>query len=159
MSEKYGQYKNTSEEYEIFICSLEDVEKYYITFKDVNGLLNEVEISEQVYFEFLKSFRVMNNDRWRSWYHGTIVGLHDNMILSRPAPSVEDAVIRRELIETIKKVVASLPPKQRRRFVLYYSFGLNYSEIAKKEGCTIMAIKTSIAKAKKRISIALDENY
>ena len=158
MSEKYGCHKSPSEEYEIFICNSEHIERYYITFKDVNDLLNEVEISEQVYFEFLKSFRVMNNHHWRSWYHSTITGLHENMTLSTSAPSVEDIVIRRELIEEIEKIISTLPSKQRRRFILYCNFGLSYSEIAKKEGCTIMAVKISIAKAKKRISRALNEN-
>ena len=119
MSEKYGCHKSPSEEYEIFICSSENTEKYYITFKDVNGSLNEVEISEQVYFEFLKSFRVMNNHRWRSWYHG-MAELHENMIPATPAPNLEDIIVEREWIERIDKAISSLPTKQRRRFRLYY---------------------------------------
>ena len=154
MSEKYGCHKSPSEEYEIFICSSEDTEKYYITFKDVNGSLNEVEISEQVYFEFLKSFRVMNNHRWRSWYHGT-AELHENMIPATPVPNLEDIIIEREWIERIDKAIVSLPTKQRRRFRLYYELGLSFSEIARREGCTLMAAKKAVSKAAIRVRMEI----
>ena len=151
MSGKYGCHKSLSEEYEIFICNSENTEKYYISFKDVNGLFNEIEISEQVYFEFLKSFRDMNNHQWNSWYHSTITGLHDNMILSMSIPSVDDIVIRRELVETTKKVVASLPTKQRRRFILYYEYGFTYGEIAAAEKCSIVSVERTVLKAKRSV--------
>ena len=160
MSKKYGCHKSLSEEYEIFICNSENTEKYYISFKDVNGLFQKVEITEIVYLEFLKSFRVMNNHRWNSWYHSTIIGLHDNMILSMSVPSVDDVVIHRELVETIKKVVASLPTKQRRRFVLYYEYGFTYREIASAEKCSTVSVERSVLKAKRRVIAKIrKENY
>jgi len=151
VSEKYGRYKSQLGQYEIFICNSDNIEKYYAAFKDVNGLSQEIEITEGVYLEFLKSFRGMNSHRWRSWYHSTIIGLHDNMILSMSAPGIEDTVIQRELVENIEKIVTALPAKQRRRFVLYYEYGFTYEKIALAEKCSIASIERSIKKVKRKV--------
>ena len=157
MQEKNGRYKNQSEQYEIYVVDSQETPHYFIAFCDVNCVHHKVEITEDVYFEFLKSFRAINNHRWNSWHHGTIVGLHENMLVSMSVPNLEDIVIRRELIETIAKILERFPAKQRRRFRLYYEFGFTYSEIARQEGCTIKAVKNTVMKAKEKIKVMLQQ--
>lgn len=79
------------------------------------------------------------------------------MILAVPVSSLEDIIVERELVEKIGKLIASLPTKQRRRFILYYEFGLNYSEIARQEGCTVRAIRNTIIKVKEKINLTLSQ--
>ena len=54
-------------------------------------------------------------------------------------------------MKKIKNIVASLPTKQRRRFILYYEYNLTYSEISKQEGCTNKAVRNTVMKAEEKI--------
>ena len=48
-----------------------------------------------------------------------------------------------------------LPEVQRRRFRLYFDYGLTYEQIGKIEGCSKMPVKRSIDRAIEKIRLAL----
>ena len=55
------------------------------------------------------------------------------------------------------KAVGSLPEIQRRRFLLYYEYELNFYQIAAMEHCTASAIQKSVAIAKEKVKAEIEE--
>ena len=131
-----------------------DITHYFVSFYDEEGKHQEAEVSETVYLEFKKFVIVERNLRRWDERHLEQSQLSEREIYSRafnPPLSSEDAAIARILEENLQHIVHQLPKKQRRRFVLYYEYGLNYSQIANIEGCSRVAVKYSFDKIKLRI--------
>ena len=64
---------------------------------------------------------------------------------------IEDNVYRKIMYDQLHTAISELPNVQRRRVLLYYFGGYTYEQIAKKEGCTKMAVKFSIDIAVKKL--------
>ena len=64
---------------------------------------------------------------------------------------LENKVIDKLRNKLLFEVIANLPDTQRIRFLLYYEMDYTYDQIAKKEGCSKMAVKYSIDAARKKI--------
>ena len=65
--------------------------------------------------------------------------------------SLDERMIEEERNEMLCKAVGSLPEIQRRRFLLYYEYELNFYQIAAMEHCTASAIQKSVAIAKEKV--------
>jgi len=57
-------------------------------------------------------------------------------------PSVEQLLIKRALVEQVRRAVASLPERQRAVIILYKYHGLDHDQIACILGCSVQAVKS-----------------
>ena len=70
--------------------------------------------------------------------------------LHKPKP-VDEAVNDKIRSEQLDQAIMELPEVQRRRFRLYFDYGLTYEQIGKIEGCSKMPVKRSIDRAIEKI--------
>ncbi len=128
--------------------------KYYLAFKDGQGVHHQMEISETLY-ALMNSFELDDLSHLNEWdRHIEQSELSDATLENRMAElpeSVEETVCKQFLYEQLHRAIDTLPMMQRRRVILYFFYDLTYEEIAKVEGCTVMPIKRSIDRALKKI--------
>lgn len=121
--------------------------KYYLSFRDGQGIIQKLEIDKVLYDTF-------NHFELDDLSHLNVVDRHlehseiwENTLNERAfyqPESVEDIVFRNIQIEDLHRAIRMLPDTQRRRLFLYYFEGMTYEQIAKVEGCTKMPVKRSI---------------
>lgn len=121
--------------------------KYYLSFRDGQGIFQKLEIDKVLYDTF-------NHFELVDLSHLNVVDRHlehseiwENTLNERAfyqPESVEDIVFRNIQIEDLHRAIRMLPDTQRRRLILYYFEGMTYEQIAKVEGCTKMPVKRSI---------------
>lgn len=130
------------------------ITQYLVCFVDSTGENRQTQVSRPVYLEFERFVRQERNlRRWDERYL-EYSSLTDEDLLSRAVhipKSVEEAVIDSLSNKTLREAILALSQIQRRRFLLYYEFGLNYEQIAVIEGCSKVAVKYSIDHAKANI--------
>lgn len=68
--------------------------------------------------------------------------------LCEPAPGPEEVIAGRERDRAVQRLLAELPPKDRRVIVLRYWAGLSYAEIARLTGATLSAVKSRLHRAR-----------
>ena len=138
---------------------VEGITRYYVSFIDGQAIFFETEVSHSVYLEFLRFIKIERNLRRWDERHTDQSELTDEMLHRRalyPQTSVEEKTLDRFQNEQLRLAVLSLPEAQRRRFILHYEFDLTYEQIAKMEGCSKVAVKYTIDKAKDKITKALE---
>ena len=124
--------------------------KYYISFRDGQGVLQEFEISRELYDTF-------NDFELADLSHLNIVDRHleqsevwENTLSVRAfyqPETVEEIVLHSIQVEHLHKAIQRLPKIQRHRLLLYYFEGMTYEEIAKIDGCSKVAVKYVVDKA------------
>lgn len=121
--------------------------RYYVVFKDGQGVLHKLEISRELYDAF-DSFElddlVYLNVVDRHIEQSEVWEATLNVRAVKKPESTEDMVLRKVQTERLHKAIAKLPEVQRRRVILYYFEEMTYDRIAEKEGCTKRAVKFSI---------------
>lgn len=124
--------------------------RYFIAFIDGQGVFREVEVSYGVYMEFCNFIKRERNLRRSDERHLEQSELTEETLCRRalhmPQP-VEEAVNRQICMEHLNRAINELPPIQKRRFLLYFDYGLTYEQIGKKEGCSKVAAKYTVDKA------------
>ncbi len=140
--------------YKLRIENKDDTKHYYVNFIDVQGSLQEIEISESIYLEFRESEK--RNKREQHFFdrHIEHSDLTDELLHNRalfPPKSVEENICDKEYYKTLWDAIYELPETQQRRFLLYYSSGFTYEKIANLENCTKRAIKSSVDIAREKI--------
>lgn len=130
------------------------ITRYYVSFQDGQAIMREIEVSRPIYLEFLRFIRRERNFRRWDERHTEQSEITDETLYNRafhPVKSVDETVFDSQRNERLRIAIADLPATQRRRFILYYEFGLTYEQIAEMEGCTKMPVKRSIDRATKKI--------
>lgn len=134
---------------------IEEKNIYTITFKDVKGHLNKVEVSEEVYRVFDK-FELQDikelNEYDRHIEHSEIF---ENNLESRALNkqiSTDEIVENKINNEKLREAIQELPKVQRERLKKYYFENKTFEEIAKEEKCTKRAVKFSVDIAIEKIS-------
>jgi len=138
----------------------DSVTRYFVTFKDGQGILQDIEVSEQLYsafYEFKKHEKRQQNYFDRHIEHFDLTDAQINMRALRRSTDLEETVIDRMRNEALRQAIAELPEIQHRRFVLYYDHDLNYTKIGKLEGCSANSVKQSVDRAKGKIRKKLEE--
>ena len=138
---------------------VEGITRYYVSFTDGQAIHRETEVSRPVYLEFLRFAKIERSLRHWDERHREHSELTDETLLSRALnvpKSLEDTVFDSLRNEQLRLAIQQLPEIQRRRFVLYHEFGLTYEQIAEIEGCTKMAVKFSIDRAKEKVRSELN---
>ena len=133
---------------------IEGITHYYISFVDGEAIRREIEVSRPVYLEFLRFVKIERNLRRWDERHTEQSELTDETLYNRALynpKDLEDMVFDSLRNEQLRLAIQELPEIQRRRFVLHHEFGLTYEQIAEMEGCTKMAVKFSIDRAKEKI--------
>ena len=133
---------------------IEEKNIYMVSFKDIKGHLQKVEISEEVYKAFDK-FELDDikelNEYDRHIEHSEI--FENNLeIRAKDKPiSLEDEIIRKSTFDELKKAINKLPDIQRRRIVKYYFEDKTQQQIAEEEMVDIRAIQYSLNIALKKL--------
>ena len=133
---------------------VEGITRYYVSFQDGQAILRETEVSRPIYLEFCRFVKKERNLRRWDERHTEQSELTDETLYNRalqPPKSIEETVSNHQRDERLRQAIAELPKIQRRRFTLYYEFGMTYEQIAKMEGCTKMPVKRSIDRATEKI--------
>jgi RNA polymerase sigma-70 factor (ECF subfamily) len=130
------------------------ITRYYVSFRDGQATLREIEVSREVYLvidECRKHEKRQKNFFDRYIEHSELM----DETLSRRAHtlpmSVEEELDRKEEADALRAAIGGLPEIQRRRFVLYHEAHLTYEQIAEVEGCTKRAVKFSVDIAEEKI--------
>lgn len=148
MAERPKRRKYRDNPYILNYC--EEKKLYIVTFKDVTGKINKIEVQEEVYkaldrFE-LDDIKEMN-EYDRHIEHSEIY--EDNLCaraMDKPT-GLEDYIIQKSTFEDLKKAIDLLPEVQKRRIKLYYFNELNLEQIAQIEHTSFQMISKSIKQA------------
>jgi RNA polymerase sigma-70 factor (ECF subfamily) len=131
-----------------------DIMRYFVSFKDGEGIHRETEISRPIFNEFLKFDKIERNlTRWGERHieqsEQTDETLWQRMV--KPPKSLEETVFDSERNERLRLAIQQLPEIQRRRFVLHHEIGLTYEQIGEMGGCTFQAVAKSAKAAETTI--------
>lgn len=134
---------------------IEEKNIYTITFKDVKGHLNKVEVSEEVYRVFDK-FELQDikelNEYDRHIEHSEIFENNlESRAINKQIPT-DEMVENKINNEKLREAIQELPKIQRGRLKKYYFENKTFEEIAKEENCTKRAVKFSVDIAIEKIS-------
>jgi RNA polymerase sigma-70 factor (ECF subfamily) len=132
----------------------EGITYYYISFTDGQAVRQEIEVSREMYFAIDECRK--HEKRQQNFYERHIehFDLTDEALFLRalaPPPSIEEALIEKELANALRVAIKKLPDIQRRRFILYHERGLTYEQIAEIEGCKKQSVCDSVRLAEKKV--------
>jgi RNA polymerase sigma-70 factor (ECF subfamily) len=125
-----------------------------------------MDIAQETFLKLLSSIQdFRGNASFESWLYRIVVnrcldhqrrgrrlmpfleGLLD--IVSAPAESVLQELLRVEMTKDVQRIVGSLPPEQRIVVVLRYTEGLAYDQIAEILGCSAGTVASRLNRAHK----------
>ena len=116
-------------------------------------------------YDFYMAFRRLELDerKLENWdyRHREFSEIYDeslNRRVLKPSKDVDAFIIEKEQAELLYKLIVALPETQRRRFLLYYEYDYNYSEIGAMEHCNSTAVYQSIVRAREKIKTQM-KNY
>lgn len=134
---------------------IEEKNTYMVSFKDVRGNLQQIEVNEEIYKTFDK-FELQDikelNEYDRHIEHSEIFENNINARAKDKPTSLEDEVINKTLIDEIKKEINNLPAIQRERIKKYFFENKTYEEIARDEGVNKTSIMRAINNGLEKIS-------
>ena len=140
--------------YTIRIEETNGQKRYFVAFIDGQGIFRESEVSYEVYTQFCCFVKCERNLRRSDERHLEQSELTEETLcrraLHKPKP-VDEAVNDKIRSEQLDRAIMELPEVQRRRFRLYFDYGLTYEQIGKIEGCSKMPVKRSIDRAIEKI--------
>lgn len=99
-------------------------------------------------------------ENW-DWRHREFSEIYDETLNRRALrlpKDVDELIIEEEQAELLHKAIAALPEIQRRRFLLYHEYDLNYYQIEAMEHCTPQAVRRSVIIAREKIKAQM-KNY
>ena len=134
--------------------STESDKRYFISFKDGQGERHELEVFEQLFIEFRQMERKNRNLQQWNQRHREFNEVWDETLYRRAIrvpKTLDERMIEKERNEIFAKAVARLPEIQRRRFLLYYEYDLNFYQIGKMEHCTASAVQKSVSVAREKV--------
>lgn len=129
---------------------IEEKNIYMVSFKDVKGKIQKVEVSKEVYRTF-DSFELQDlaemNEYDRHIEHSEIFENNLEVRAKDKPTGLEDYIIQKSTFEDLRKAIDMLPEVQKRRIKLYYFNELNLEQIAKIERTSFQMISKSIKQA------------
>jgi len=143
-----------SNPYTIRTKAIDGISRYFVSFKDGQGILREIEVSKEVFlvfYNFKKNEKKQQNFFDRHIEHFDLTDVQVNRRALYPSKDIAETVLDNIRKETILQAISKLPAIQRRRFILHYELELTYEQIADMEQCSKTAVKYSVDKAKAAI--------
>ncbi len=143
---------------EYIVEHIEEIDKYYIYFKDSANKECKIEIDKNIYGAYMESKKVYvriknQNTRYVEQSEQTEISLYTKAFFR--TSSMEDEFIRKIEWEKLNKAKQCLTEKQRRRIELHIEENKTIPEIAKIEGVCRTKIDKSIAQGLKKLKIFL----
>lgn len=134
-----------------YVLNYNDNSKIYtVSFKDVKGNIQIVEINKEVY-NCLDKFELNDlsemNEYDRHIEHSYIYENKINEKAFIKEEKIEDIVENSIINERLKIAISKLSLTQKRRIEMYYFEGLSQREIAEKEGISLRAVQYTLNKA------------
>ena len=127
---------------------------YTVSFKDVKGKLQEVEINKEIYIAFDR-FELDDLSEMNEYdNHIEHSEIFENNLESRAKDKpilLEDMIIQKVTFEKLKEAINLLPEVQRRRIKKYYFEDKNEKEIANEEKISQKNQPKSLAVAKRNL--------
>ena len=139
-----------------YTLGFDEIKKIYtISFKDVNNIIQVIEINELLYKEFNK-FELEDLSEMNEYdNHIEHSELYEETLYKRSFNkdiSIEDNIETKLMIELLNIFIEELPTIQKNRLKKYYIEHKTYEKIAIEEGCTKRAVKFSIDIAIQKLS-------
>ena len=138
-----------------------DGTSYHISFRDGQGKIQKLCVPYDFYMAFRRlelDERKLENWDWRHMEFSEIYDETLNRRALRLPKDVDELIIEEEQAELLRKAIAVLPEIQRRRFLLYHEYDLNYYQIGAMEYCTPQAVRRSVIIAREKIKEQM-KNY
>lgn len=132
----------------------EDGIRYSIGFKDGQGDYHELEVSPAFYAEFRRlelNNRKLENWDWRHREFSEVWEETLNRRALRLPKNVDEQLIDKERNALLYRLIDELSKTQKRRFLLYYEYDLNYYQIGAMENCTASSARSSVVIAREKI--------
>ena len=132
---------------------------YFISFTDGQGEFYDLEVSEPFFMEYRQMERKNRNLQQSDWRYQEASDSWDETLYNRAfrvPKSVEELIFDAEQRELLNKAIATLPEIQRRRFLLYHEYGLNYLQIGEMEHCRPQSIRHSVIRAREKIKAVIE---
>ena len=124
--------------------------RYYISFVDVNNVLQKIEVSQEV-FESFNKFELEDisqlNEYDRHLEHSEV---DENTLYQKSVSSeqpLEEYFDKAQDAENLHIVINKLPDVQKRRLKKYYFEDKTFEEISLEEGCTYQCVQRSVYRA------------
>ena len=134
--------------------------RYYISFVDVNNILQKIEVSQEV-FESFNKFELEDisqmNEYDRHLEHSEV---DENTLYQKSVSSeqlLEEYFDKAQDAENLHMAINKLPDVQKRRLKKYYFEEKTFEEIALEEGCTYQCVQRSVYRAVTKIKNILEK--
>ena len=133
---------------------------YHISFRDGTGKVHRLKVTYDFYMAFRRlELDQRNLENW-DWRHREFSEVWDETLNRRALrlpKSVDEQIIDEERNELLHRAISNLPEIQKRRFLLYYEYGLNYYEIGAMEHCTPQSVRKSVVIAREKIKAQMKD--
>jgi len=137
-------------------------EHYFISFFDVHNNVVSLEVNRKIYLALQETNRIETRIGRSDRRHIDKTIYSDRDVYTRAAfeyDTTEKLAVENERNEKLVLAIESLPPVQRRRFLMFHVHGLLLKDIAVIEGATIAPVHRSIQCAEKKIRKMLKKYY
>ena len=128
--------------------------RYYISFVDVNNILQKIEVSQEV-FESFNKFELEDisqmNEYDRHLEHSEV---DENTLYQKSVSSeqlLEEYFDKAQDAENLQMAINKLPDVQKRRLKKYYFEDKTFEEISLEEGCTYQCVQRAVYRAVAKI--------
>ena len=148
MAERPKRRKSNDNPYTLNYC--EETNIYTISFKDGNGVLQKIEVSESI-FKTFDRFELDDLSQMNEYdNHIEHSEIYENNLNSRAMDkpmSLEDEVINKCTFEELRSAIEKLPEVQKRRIKKYYLQEKTEQEIADEENATQQSVHIILERA------------
>ena len=148
MAERPKRRKSNDNPYTLNYC--EETNIYTISFKDGNGVLQKIEVSESI-FKTFDRFELDDLSQMNEYdNHIEHSEIYENNLNSRAMDkpmSLEDEVINKCTFEELRSEIEKLPEVQKRRIKKYYFQEKTEQEIADEENATQQSVHIILERA------------
>lgn len=145
--------KRRKDKYNPYTLSIEN-QKYYVTFTDINGNIQKVEVSKKI-FESFNKFELEDisqmNEYDRHLEHSEV---DENTLYQKSVSSeqlLEEYFDKAQDAENLHMAINKLPDVQKRRLKKYYFEDKTFEEISLEEGCTYQCVQRAVYRAVAKI--------
>ena len=124
-----------------------DNNTYLVEFIDGKGILQKVEISEEVFdtfdrFELIDKSQMTKNEKHIASYDLSEEYINDHAVDKKIG--IDDELIMKSTFEELRNAIDKLPEIQKQRIKMYYFQEMNQQQIADLERCSKVAVKLSL---------------
>lgn len=133
---------------------------YIIEVPDTEGKMVQVPVTKEVYDVFVddkKKRNALNQADNRHLSHEDVEHSTTQHKQLAHTPSTEEQYFTKQLLEDVQEVIKNCSDVQQKRFYLNRILGYSFVDIARKQGCSDVAVRNSVLFVDKKIKKFLEE--